>query len=38
MFFGIFGKKKSTATKNYGKKDESIFHKGIKFVAENTGS
>ena len=38
MFFGIFGKKKSTASKNYGKKDESIFQKGIKFVAEKAGS
>ncbi len=38
MFFGIFGKKKHGGSKNYGKKDESIFHKGIKFVAEKAGS
>ena len=34
MFFGVFGKKNKGGSKDYGKKDESIFHKGIKFVAE----
>ena len=38
MFFDIFGKKTSHAKGDYGKKDESIFHKGIKFVAEKAGS
>ena len=38
MFFGLFGKKSSHARGDYGKKDESIFHKGVKFVAEKAGS
>ena len=38
MLFGLFGKKTSQAKGDYGKKDESIFHKGVKFVAEKAGS
>ena len=38
MFFGLFGKKTSHAKGDYGKKDESIFTKGVKFVAEKAGS
>jgi len=38
MFFGLFGKKNKGGSKDYGKKDESIFQKGIKFVAEKAGS
>jgi len=38
MFFGLFGKKSSHAKGDYGKKDESIFHKGVKFVAEKASS
>ena len=38
MLFGLFGKKTSHAKGDYGKKDESIFQKGIKFVAEKAGS
>tara|TARA_R110001592_G_scaffold183423_1_gene427154 strand:+ start:152 stop:598 length:447 start_codon:yes stop_codon:yes gene_type:complete len=38
MFDSIFGKKTSSSNGDYGKKDESLFTKGIKFVAENAGS
>lgn len=38
MFFGLFGKKSSHARGDYGKKDESLFSKGVKFVAEKAGS
>ena len=38
MFAGIFGKKSSQSKGDYGKKDESIFQRGIKFVAEKAGS
>ena len=38
MFDSIFGKKTSSAKGDYGKKDESIFKKGIKFVADNAQS
>jgi len=38
MFDSIFGKKTSHSRGNYGKKDESIFHKGVKFIAEKAGS
>ena len=38
MFDSIFGKKTSSSNGDYGKKDESIFSKGVKFVAENAGS
>ena len=38
MFDSIFGKKTSSSNGDYGKKDESIFRKGMKFVAENAGS
>ncbi len=37
MFDSIFGKKNSSKN-NYGKKDESIFHKGLKFVADKADS
>lgn len=33
MFDSIFGKKNKSKN-DYGKKDESIFHKGLKFIAE----
>lgn len=36
--FGVFGKKTSTARGDYGKKDESLFNKGVKFIAEKSGS
>ena len=38
MFDSFFGKKSSHARGDYGKKDESIFHKGVKFIAEKSGS
>jgi uncharacterized phage infection (PIP) family protein YhgE len=38
MFSGIFGKKTSSSNGDYGKKDESIFQRGIKFVADKAGS
>ena len=38
MFDSIFGKKTSSSNGDYGKKDESVFRKGLKFVAENAGS
>lgn len=38
MFDSIFGKKTSSSNGDYGKKHESLFHRGIKFVAEKAGS
>ena len=38
MFDSIFGKKTSSSNGDYGKKDESVFTKGLKFVSENAGS
>ena len=38
MFDSIFGKKTSTKRGDYGKKDEGIFSKGIKFVADHAQS
>lgn len=38
MFDSIFGKKTSRTRGDYGKKDESIFSKGVKFVAEHAQS
>ena len=38
MFDSIFGKKTSSSNGDYGKKNESLFHRGIKFVAEKAGS
>lgn len=37
MFDSIFGKKHNSKN-DYGKKDESLFHKGVKVIAEKAGS